>query len=189
MTIDPSEAATSLNDIATVERRTREAVFYAGSSAIFMMWGILVAFGYGLMELYPKSAGIIWLVVTAVGGVATALIIALRVKARQSEARDWRVIWALIALIAFGTAWSQLLRPVVPPHLMYAFQPSLYLLGVIFLGLWLGRVFVVLGIVGIALIAIGYLQAEPWLRLWMAAVQSGTFVLGGFWLGRVGIPR
>ena len=45
MTIDPSEAANSLQDIATVERRTREAVFYAGSSTIFIMWGMLVACG------------------------------------------------------------------------------------------------------------------------------------------------
>ncbi len=72
--------------------------------------------------------------------------------------------------------------------MMYAFQPSLFLLGVILLGLWLGRFFVALGLVGIALIVIGYLQAEPWLRLWMAAVQSGTLILGGVWLGRKGVP-
>ena len=58
MTIDPSDAATSLQDIAAVERRTREAVFYAGSSTIFIMWGALVACGYGLSELYPRSASI-----------------------------------------------------------------------------------------------------------------------------------
>jgi hypothetical protein len=189
MTIDQSEAASSLQDIAIIERRTREAVFYSGSSAIFIMWGILVACGYGLTEFYPRSAGIIWLVITAVGCAAAALIVALRMRARPGEARDWRVIWAMIALTSFGAAWSYLLGPVVPRHLMYAFQPSLYLLGVIFLGLWLGRIFVVLGLVGIALIAIGYLQAEPWLRLWMAAVQSGTLIFGGFWLGRTGVPR
>jgi len=39
-----------------VERRTREAVFYAGSSAIFVLWGVLVACGYGATEFYPRSA-------------------------------------------------------------------------------------------------------------------------------------
>jgi hypothetical protein len=39
------------------------------------------------------------------------------------------------------------------------------------------------------LIVIGYLQAEPWLRLWMAAVQSGTLILGGIWLGRSGMSQ
>src|SRR5215470_8030787 len=81
MTIDPNEAATSLKDIALVERRTREALFYGGSSTIFIMWGILVACGYGLTELYPRSAWIIWLAVVAVGCAATALITAIRRRA------------------------------------------------------------------------------------------------------------
>src|SRR5262245_7290152 len=106
MSIDPSEAASSLQDIATVERRTREAAFYGGSSTIFILWGVLVACGYGLMEFFPRSAGIIWLAITAVGCAATALIIALRHRARPRETRDWRFIWAMVALAAFGAAWA-----------------------------------------------------------------------------------
>jgi len=189
MSIDPSEAATSLHDIATVERRTREAVFYAGSSTIFVMWGVLVACGYGLTEFYPRSAGIIWLAVSAVGCAATAAIIALRMRSRPCEARDWRLIWALLALVVYGAAWSQLLGPVVPRPMMYAFQPSLFMLGMILAGLWLGRFFVILGLAGIGLMLVGSLQAEPWLRLWMAAVQSGTLMLGGVWLYRHGVAR
>ena len=41
-----------------------------GSSTIFIIWGILVASGYGLMEFYPRSAVIIWPAVTATGCVA-----------------------------------------------------------------------------------------------------------------------
>ena len=41
----------------------------------------------------------------------------------------------------------------------------------------------------IALTLIGYVQPEPWLRLWMAAVQSGTLVIGGAWLNRHGVAR
>ncbi|HSV23583.1 MAG TPA: hypothetical protein VLJ17_11200 [Xanthobacteraceae bacterium] len=189
MTIDPGEAAASLQNIAIVEQRTREAVFYAGSSAIFVMWGLLVACGYGLTELYPRSAGITWLVVTAAGCAATALFIAVRTRARPKEARDWRIVWAMVALTVYGAAWSHVLGPIVPQSIHYAFQPSLYLLGIILAGLWLGRVFIILGLVGIALMLVGYLQAEPWLRLWMAVVQSGTLILGGVWLHRSGVPR
>jgi hypothetical protein len=56
-------------------------------------------------------------------------------------------------------------------------------------GLWLGRFFLVLGLVGIALMVIGYFQPEPWFRLWMAAVQSGTLILGGVWLARNDVSR
>jgi hypothetical protein len=189
MTIDPSEAATSLQHIATVEQRTREALFYAGSSAIFIMWGLLVACGYGLTEFYPRSARTTWLVVSAVGCAATALIIAVRMRARSCEARDWRIVWGMVALTVYGATWSYLLGPIIPRSMMYAFQPSLFLLGMVLAGLWLGRVFVVLGLVGIMLMLVGYLQAEPWVRLWMAAVQSGTLILGGVWLHRNGVPR
>jgi len=189
MTIDPGEAASSLRDIAAVERRTREAVFYAGSSTIFIMWGVLVACGYGATELYPRSAATTWLAVTGLGCAATAAIVALRMRAHPGESRDWRIIWAMAAFAVFGAAWAYLLGPVVPRPMMYAFQPSLALLGVILLGLWLGRFFVILGLAGLALIVVGYLQPEPWLRFWMAAVQSGTFILGGLWLRRYGVSR
>jgi hypothetical protein len=32
-------------------------------------------------------------------------------------------------------------------------------------------------------------QSEPWLRLWMAIAQSGTLIVGGLWLRRIGIAR
>jgi len=189
MTIEPSEAAASLHDVATVERRTHEAVLYAGSSMIFIMWGLLVAGGHAAMALYPRAAMVTWLAVSVVGCAATVLIVALRRHARRGEARNWRLIWALLVLAAFGAIWSYLLGPVVPPPMMYAFQPSLFLLGMILAGLWLGRFFVVLGLVGIALLGVGYLQAEPWFRIWMAAVQSGTLIVGGLWLYRNGVAR
>jgi hypothetical protein len=116
-------------------------------------------------------------------------IIALRMRSRGCEVRDWRLIWAMLALAIYGAAWSYLLGPVVPRPMMYAFQPSLFMLGMILAGLWLGRFFVILGVAGIALTLIGFSQAEPWLGLWMAAVQSGTLVLGGVWLYRHGVSR
>jgi hypothetical protein len=72
---------------------------------------------------------------------------------------------------------------------MYGFEPSLFMLGMILAGLRLGRSLTVLGVVGIVLIFVGYLQPEPWLRLWMAVVQSGTLILGGLWLGRSGVRQ
>jgi hypothetical protein len=189
MTIDPRDAAASLRHVATVEQRTREAMFYAGSSMIFIVWGLLVACGYGLTELSPRSAGITWLAVPAVGCAATVLIIAVRMRARSCETRDWRLVWAMTALSIYGATWSYVLVPIVPRPMIYAFQPSLFLLGMILAGLWLGRFFVVLGGVGIMLILIGFLQAEPWMRMWMAVIQSGTLILGGVWLHRNGVPR
>jgi hypothetical protein len=189
MTIDPGEAASSLHDIAAVERRTREALFYGGCGAIFILWGVLVACGYALTEFIPRSARFIWPGVTVVGCVATALIVGMRMRGRACEARDWRIVWAMAAFAAFGVVWAYLLGPVVPRPMMYAFQPSLFLLGMILAGLWVGRLLMVLGLVGIALILAGYFVPEPWLRLWMGVVESGTLVVGGIWISRQGLSR
>ncbi len=187
MSIDPREATASLNDIANVERRTRQAIFYFGSSTIFIMWGLLVVCGYAIAAWQPRAARIAWLVVTLTGCALTALLIAWRT--RSSPRRDWRMVWAAIAFIAFGSIWSYVLGPIVPPRVIYAFQPSLVMLGIVLAGLWLGRFFVELGLVGAALIAAADLQAEPWLALSMAAVQSVTLIIGGLWLRRIGVAR
>jgi hypothetical protein len=187
MSIDQREATASLNDIADVERRTRQAFFYFGSSTIFIMWGLLVACGYAIAAWQPRSARISWLVVTLTGCALTALIIAVRT--RSTPRRDWRLVWAAIALVAFGSIWSYVLGPMVPPRVIYALQPSLVMLGMVLAGLWLGRFFLALGLVGAALIALVGLQAETWLAVWMALVQSATFIVGGLWLRRIGIAR
>jgi len=189
MTLDTREARISLQDIADVEKRTREALCYSGSSAIFIMWGVLVACGYAAMTWQPGWARTTWLVISIAGSAATALIIASRMRSRPREARDWRFIGAMVALVIFGAGWSWLLGPVVPRHLMYAFQPSLVMLGMVVAGLWVGRFFAALGLAGLALILIGETMSEPWLRLWMGVVQSGTFIVGGLWLRRIGIAR
>lgn len=187
MAIDPTEAASSLKDIAAVEQRAHEAIFYAGSSAIFIMWGLLVACGYGVAELYPLRAMMSWPAITLLGCLGTFLIVVARADTR--EVRDLRLIWAMAAMAAYGAVWSYLLYPHIPRALMYAFQPSLFLLGIVMAGLWLGRFFIKLGCAALTLVVIGYLQDEPWLRLWMAVSQSGTLILGGIWLHRHGVAR
>jgi hypothetical protein len=189
MILESREALALLQDIADVEKRTREAMFYSGCSTILIVWGLLVACGYGGSAWQPGWSRIIWLGVSLVGCAATALIVATRLRARPREARNWRIIWALAALMIYGAGWSWVLGPVIPRHLIYAFQPSLVMLGMVLAGLWVGRFFVVLGLVGLALVLIGETLSEPWLRLWMAAAQSGTLIVGGLWLRRLGIPR
>ena len=63
--------------------------------------------------------------------------------------------------------------------MILAFQPSLAMLGMVLAGLWLERFFLVLGLVGAALIALGMLLSRPWLTLWMAVVpKPQAFIIG-----------
>src|SRR5262249_44024249 len=82
MMVESREALASLQDIAEVERRTREALVYSGSSTIFILWGVLVACGYGASTWQPGAARAIWLGVSLVGCAATALIVAARLRTR-----------------------------------------------------------------------------------------------------------
>jgi hypothetical protein len=138
MTIESREALASLQDIAEVEKRTREAMFYSGCSMIFILWGVLVACGYGLSYWQPGWTRTGWLAISIAGCALTALIVATRLRSRPAEARDWRLIWALAALMVYGAGWSWVLGPVIPRHLIYAFQPSLVMLGMILAGLSAG---------------------------------------------------
>ena len=80
MTIDRDEAATSLNDIADIQRRTREAMFYGGASPILILWGVLLAVGHvstWLLDHRPPT-GWVWLGIDFFGFVATFAILFIR---------------------------------------------------------------------------------------------------------------
>ena len=67
MTLDPKEAAASLGDIAAIERRTRESLYYAGSSEFFLLWGVLTIVGHVLSWVTPHDAVWIWLAIDVLG--------------------------------------------------------------------------------------------------------------------------
>ena len=189
MTINPSEAATSLQEIAAVEQRTREAAYYGGVGLIFVMWGVLIACGYAIGWYAPRTAGPSWLGINALGCLLTAAIVGWRLRQRSREARNWRLVWAMLVVAVFGAVWTHLLGPIVPARLIESFEASLFLLCMILAGIWIGRAFIVIGFIGLVLIAAAAFQAEPWLTAGMAAVQSGTYIVGGLWLYNHGVSR
>src|SRR5215472_13355301 len=74
MTIDPKEAASALGDVAAVERRTREALYYSGASIILVLWGVAWAVGHTITFAAPPLATTAWMVINIVGTVASLLI-------------------------------------------------------------------------------------------------------------------
>ena len=187
MTIDPEETANSLDDISRVERRTREAIIYAGSSSILILWGVLCAVGYVLADVYRERQGLTWLAINAVGFAATFFIIFSR-RRSPTPRRIWdrRVAWSLAALVGYAVVWAILLCPT--GRQADAFWPTVAMCGYVVAGLWLGRFFIYTGIAVTALTLIGYFWAGDWFHLWMAAVEGAGFILGGLWLRRAGSP-
>ena len=188
MTIDPTEAAATLSDVERVERRTREALFYGGSSTILMVWGLVWIVGYVLTYLDPMRGELIWCVSNGVGvGVAIAFGY---VRSRAGgRLLDWRIVVAFMVMMGFGYLWQLL---IISPHWLYrelsVLWTTLFMMGYIIAGLWLGRLFIICGVVVTALVLAGYFWTGPWFLLWMAVVGGGSLILGGLMLRRLGAP-
>jgi hypothetical protein len=185
MTIDPNDAASSLGDIAAVERRTRAAVYYAASGTYFMLWGVLSALGYVLTFFAPNSTRLIWLSVMA-AGFAAMLALVLQRRRRGRPGRDWRYYLALVVLVAFGALFALLLGP-WEGRQHSAFWPLLVMMGFVLGGLWMGRFFIGCGLVVSALILAGFFYLPGhWYDLWLAVVEGGGLIAAGWWMTRTG---
>lgn len=183
MTLDRDEAAASLSDIASVERRTREAVAYARSSTILILWGVLCVLGYVFQYFRPLEARPAWIAVAIAGFLGTFISGHWR-RSRHRSAIGQSLLYAQLALVGYGLILLVLLWPVAPRQLS-AFWPTLIMLGFVLAGLWLGRFFILCGLAVTALTLAGYFWSGAWFPLWMAAVNGGGLLLGGLWLRRL----
>ena len=190
MTLEPDFAATALDDIARMEQRTREAISYAHGANNMIWWGALSGIAYTIEQFAPRAAPVLWPATMAVGvlGSVAILLAGRRWSRDQGRRLNLRVVRGMTALIGFGALWSVLLYPAAN-RLYDLFWPTLFMLGIVLLGIWLGRFLVWCGLAVTALAVAGYLWAGPWFDLWMAAVDGGGLILSGLWLRRLRVSR
>jgi hypothetical protein len=177
--IDREHAAAALRDIAEADRRTFQAVFYARSSTLLMLWGVITACGYCFAFMQPHRAGLGWLMLDGTGVVATAAMLGRR------DRLSTQILLAFLAMIVFGVLVVTVLGPLGERRLN-AFWPLLFMLGYVLAGIWVGRFFILCGASVAALTLAGFFWSGPWFALWMAAVNGGALLLGGWWLRRRG---
>ncbi len=180
MTLEPNDAAASLREIASIERRTRRSIVYARSSASFILWGALLSLGYVFGHVDPPDAGVAWIVIVAIGFAGTSAIAWRRATAAHSR-WDRPMLYAQFVVYGFGWILLVVAWPLTPRQ-MDAFWLILFMLGFVLAGLWLGRFFVVLGVAVTALTLAGFFWAGDLFRLWMAVVGGGGLITGGLWL-------
>jgi hypothetical protein len=188
-TIDPKAAALSLTDVERVERRTREALWYAGSSTFLIMWGVIAFVGHVIQHIDPRDAIVSWAIATAIG-IAGGFAIAWqrRRTAQTPRPQTWRLLYAQIVLIAYGFLWTCLFGSHTPRQLD-AFWPTLWMFGFVIAGFWVGRFYTIVGVVVTAFIAAGYLWIDPGFDLWVGFWTSGALIAGGLWLRRASLAR
>jgi hypothetical protein len=182
MTIDRKEATQALSEIDAIVQRVRQSRIYDVASRMAILWGGLTFAGYLATYLSPRSAGYSWIAVYVVG-IAGSVAISPFQRARSgSRSFDIRIFTAFLLFMAFGIFVSWLGH--FTPRQQGTFWPIYYMLFYSIAGLWAGWAFVAIGLGITALTLIGYFFSGPWFDLWMAVVNGGGLVLGGFWMRR-----
>jgi hypothetical protein len=180
--IDSQQASEALAEINEMTRRVRQSRIYNLASLMLIMWGALVFAGYVATWLLPRSGGIVWIVIYAVG-IAGSFVISRYDHARQGvRTFDLRMFAAFVLFVAFGIFCSWLGH--FTPRQLGTFWPIYFMLAYTIAGLWTGYAFVAIGLGITALTLIGYFFAGEWFELWMAVVNGGGLMLGGLWMRR-----
>jgi hypothetical protein len=180
--IDSKEAREALSDIDEMVRRVRQSRTYDIASLILILWGVLVIAGNIATYLWPRDGDHIWLAVNLAGALATLVLIYFRT---GSHGFDIRMLVAYLLFFAFGYLCSKVLGDFTPRQLG-TFWPVYFMLFYTIAGLWLGYALVLIG-VGISILTlIGYFYVDgAAFLLWMALVNGGGLLLGGFWMRRI----
>jgi hypothetical protein len=181
--IDPREAASALSDIDSIARRVRQSTMYQLSSLLTIFWGMLVFTGNMASFLAPRSAGLIWLAVYAVGIAGSFVISAAGYSRTRVRTVDIRTLLAYLLFIAFGMFCCWLGHFTVARQ-FGTFWAIYFMLVYVIVGLWLGYTFVAIGVSITVLTLIGYFFVGDWFEPWMAVVNGGGLVLGGLWMRR-----
>jgi hypothetical protein len=183
MTIDSKQAIEALNEIDAIVRRVRQSTVYDLSSLMLILWGALVFTGNIASYLWPRQAGYVWIAVNAAGVAGSLAVGTFHGRQIRGHHFDLRVVAAFVLFFAFGIFWSFVLGHFTPRQLS-VFWPTYSMMIYSMVGLWVGWAFVAIGLGITALTMVCYFFAGNWFDLWMAVVNGGGLMLGGFWMRR-----
>ena len=182
-TVTASEAEASLLHIHQVAQRTRKIIAQGPASSILMLWGCIWMVGYGLCEFRPDWASPAWIILDAIGGIAS-FAFGMRSRPPVTGGRgDVRIGIFWLALFAYAALWIWLLDP---PDFKRsaAYFATVAMFGYVVGGLWLSRFFVCLGLAVTALTVLGLILFPEHFYLWMALIAGGSLILSGIYIRR-----
>ena len=180
--IDSQQASEALADIREIARRVRQSRIYNLASLLMIMWGALVFIANAASFGWPRHAGYIWIAVNVVGLAGSFVVSAFTHSRTGVRTFDLRTLMAFLLFFAFGMFACWLGH--FGPRQLGTFWPIYFMLMYTIAGLWVGKAFVAIGLSITALTLIGYFFVGPWFEPWMAVVNGGGLMLGGFWMRR-----
>lgn len=183
--VDATSAAAALSEVGRVERRAREAFTYGDCAAVYYVWGAVTTIGYLNDCFYPNGTDGVWTVLNVVGLAAT---VALGLRGAIGR-RDTRPVWVTTAISLFSHVWFYLLlNDATTPRDAATFFPTTFMLGLVVMGLWLGRLISLTGMVVTALVlVVNAFAPDGWFNPLMALCVGGGLIAAGWLMRRVGM--
>lgn len=172
-----------MSDIESLTRRVRQSLLYRRAAAMLMLWGVATFVGYVVTFFAPSAARVVWPAVFVAAIAGSVMVGAMNAQREGVRTFGARMLIAFLVFIAFGCIWSLGIGQFSPRQLG-TFWTTYFMLPYLVAGLWFGFGFVVIGSAVTALTLIGYAISGDWFNLWMAVVNGGGLVLGGWWMRR-----
>lgn len=177
--ISPTQARDLLADVERTRRRSRDFLGYWRGGVYAQLWGVVWIAAHMINFTLPGRPGAVW---AACDGIGIAATIWLRLREPRTGAADYRPLWALLILAAFGVMAATLIGP--RPLAIEVFWTCLVMTGYMLYGLWAGMRWTVLGAAVCAASLLSYFYLRPWFDPVMALAGGGGLLLGGTWLRR-----
>lgn len=198
MELERDEAKAALDEIDSLIRATKQRLAHGPAGPILIVWGLVWACVFLGTHLYPEWG--YWLApIGCVIGMASMWFFkdssGIETKGGFGS-QGVRIRRAWLVMCGFAFLWMLILFPQRAPsasvpesidviNRILAFFASVGMFGYVVAGLWMGRFWVILGVVVTVLIVIGLFCIPQWFLLWMAVVGGGALMFSGAMIKRL----
>ncbi|MGH7977133.1 MAG: hypothetical protein ACREDS_04770 [Limisphaerales bacterium] len=177
MNISKQEAQESLAEIESVIFQTRKKIAHSSASFSLILWGVIWVIGFLGVQFSPKVASWLWLALIFIGFIVTWVRMK---KSAFQRPGGHRILLGWLILVGYLLLWSFLLH--LNGRESIAFSSTLFMCGYVIIGLWLGRFWILLGLIVTALTVAGFYLLPAWFALWMAVTGGGSLILSGLFI-------
>lgn len=180
MPMTPAEAASALRDINQTEEHSSTLHGYEKASPFLILWGFIWALGYSGTYFFPPYTNLIWLVLAAIGTVAS-IILGKRAKPASEQRFSWKFFFTWLSAIGAIASVLTIFFPFTSMQIG-SLWPLVIGWAYVVLGIWMGPRLAITGLFIVVLTLVGFFYLPTYFMLWMALVGGGGLVAGGLWL-------
>ena len=186
MNVTKDDAETALKEVDAARRHSLTLFQYGLASPYLLLWGLLWIVAGVNGTVSPDNTGFGWLVVDAIGIVATGYLVVRNARryARDGTRSQGLRFAATAAVLGALTAMVFMIFAPVSGAEVQTFITMLIAAIYMIAGIWVGHKFTALGAI-LAALALGAFHLAPaYLSLIVSILGGSALILGGLWMRR-----